>query len=67
MSTKTVAVKMRTARAGEHFLNKVGDIVEVDRDEARRLIASGQAEPVAQQPEAAIRGAQRRAVKPEPV
>jgi hypothetical protein len=32
---------------GEPFANVVGDVIDVDADEARRLIEAGSAEPVA--------------------
>lgn len=37
-------VKMLECRAGADFLNMVGDVVEVDTDEAQRMIDAGQAE-----------------------
>lgn len=73
-----VRVKLLSARAGSNprtmedgsvrqggtFLQRAGDIVEVDKDEAKRMIASGGAEPVGRStPENTVgRSATRKAV-----
>lgn len=40
-------VKLLTSRAGIDFAQDAGDVIEVSNDEAKRLLESGQAEPVA--------------------
>tara|TARA_A100001201_G_C4095729_1_gene203686 strand:+ start:4963 stop:5142 length:180 start_codon:yes stop_codon:yes gene_type:complete len=39
-------VKLITPRAGIGFSQNRGDIIEVDNDEAKRMIEKGQCEPV---------------------
>lgn len=38
-------VKLLVSRAGTNFVNEVGEVIEVAADEAKRMIAAGQAEP----------------------
>lgn len=38
-------VKLNVARATMHDTQQSGDVIDVDREEARRLIDSGQADP----------------------
>lgn len=40
-------VKLLIGRAGIGFVQNAGDEVDVDADEAKRMIAAGQAEPIA--------------------
>lgn len=39
-------IRMLVSRAGVGFANSAGDEIEVSADEASRMIAAGQAEPV---------------------
>lgn len=39
-----VKVKLLVSRAGLTFSQNAGDVVEVDADEAQRMVAAGQAE-----------------------
>ena len=41
-------VKLLVSRAGVGFAQNIGDTIEVGKDEAKRLLESGQAEPVAE-------------------
>ncbi len=41
-------VKLLVSRAGIDFAQNVGEVIEVSKDEAQRLLDSGQAEAVAQ-------------------
>lgn len=41
-------VKLLVSRAGVDFAQGVGDVIDVENDEAKRLLESGQAEPVAE-------------------
>lgn len=59
---KRIRVKMNTDRAGAHFMQKSGEVVEVEVHEAKRLIASGQAEPVPGAVERAVQVPRRHAM-----
>lgn len=39
-------VKLKVARAGDHFVQERGDVIEVPDAEGRRMIQRGQAEEV---------------------
>lgn len=41
-------IRLLTSRAGIDFAQNVGDVIEVSKDEAKRMIEDGQAEPVAE-------------------
>ena len=43
-----VKVRLLVSRAGDGFAQNQGDVIEVDKDEAKRMLEAGQCEPVAQ-------------------
>ena len=59
-------VKLLVSRAGVGFTQNCGDVIDVDEDEANRLIDSNQAEPASARKGAGRKAVVEAAVKPAP-
>lgn len=54
MKNKTTRIKMLSMIAGDHFAYDVGQVVDFDREDAKRLIAAGYAVLATQKESASI-------------